>query len=181
MGRRKRPFYRIVAIDSRKRRDGAEIERLGWYDPLKTDVIIELKEDRIIHWLNKGAQASETVDNILKENGLKYRLHLMKEGKKEDEIENLIAEWQINQEKKRARVLEKKEAKKIAVVKAKKAEVEAEIVTCAECGASFELVKDSNGFGLKPAQSLLHTQRMLQFHLQLHHQEPLCLHHIQDN
>ena len=38
MGRRKRPFYRIVAIDSRTRRDGPEIERLGWFDPLKTDV-----------------------------------------------------------------------------------------------------------------------------------------------
>ena len=55
MGRRKRPFYRIVAIDSRTRRDGPEIERLGWFDPLKTDVAIDLKEDRIIHWLEQGA------------------------------------------------------------------------------------------------------------------------------
>ena len=127
MGRRKRPFYRIVAIDSRKRRDGAEIERLGWYDPLKIENTIELKLDRIIHWLNEGAQASETVDNIFKENGLKYRLHLMKEGKKEDEIEALISDWQNNQEQKRIRALEQKEAKKLAVSKAKIAEVEAEV------------------------------------------------------
>ena len=132
MGRRKRPFYRIVAIDSRKRRDGAEIERLGWYDPLKADITIELKIDRIVHWLSKGAQPSETVDNILKENGLKYRLHLMKEGKTEDEVEVLFAEWQINQEKKRARALEQKEAKKIAAIKAKEAEIAAEAAEVAE-------------------------------------------------
>ena len=43
MGRRKRPFYRIVAIDSKTRRDGREIERLGWFDPLNLDVAINLK------------------------------------------------------------------------------------------------------------------------------------------
>ena len=64
IGRRKRPFYRIVAIDSRTRRDGAEIERLGWYDALRTDVAVELHEERIIHWLKQGAQPSETVNNI---------------------------------------------------------------------------------------------------------------------
>ena len=48
LGRRNRPFYRIVAIDSRTRRDGPEIERLGWFDPLKTDVAVNLNEDRII-------------------------------------------------------------------------------------------------------------------------------------
>ena len=46
IGRRKRPFYRIVAMDARTRRDGSEIERLGWFDPLQTDVAIELNEDR---------------------------------------------------------------------------------------------------------------------------------------
>ena len=76
---------RIVAIDSRKRRDGAEIERLGWYDPLQGNDTIKLNENRIVYWLNEGAQASETVNNILKENGLNYRLHLMNEGKSEDQ------------------------------------------------------------------------------------------------
>ena len=49
MGRRKKPFYRIVAIDSRTRRDGTEIERLGWFDPVKTDVAVKVHEDRILH------------------------------------------------------------------------------------------------------------------------------------
>ena len=77
MGRRKRPFYRIVAIDSRTRRDGPEIERLGSFDPLKTDVAVDLKEDRIIHWLQQGALPSETVNNILSSVGLQYKIHLM--------------------------------------------------------------------------------------------------------
>ncbi len=122
IGRRKRPFYRIVAIDSRRRRDGAEIERLGWYDPLKIDVAVELKEKRIIHWLNQGAQPSETVDNILKKIGLKYKMHLMREGKSDEQIVSLLTEWKLQQEENRTRQLEKKEARKKADAKAKVAE-----------------------------------------------------------
>ena len=122
IGRRKRPFYRIVAIDSRTRRDGAEIERLGWFDPLRTDVAVELKEERIIHWLKQGAQPSETVNNILKEMGLKYKIHLMEEGKSEEQIASLLTEWQLRQEENRSRHLEKKEAKKQTAIKAKESE-----------------------------------------------------------
>ena len=114
MGRRKRPFYRIVAIDSRTRRDGPEIERLGWFDPLKTDVAIDLKEDRIIHWLEQGAQLSEKVNTIFSSTGLQYKLHLMREGKSEEEIAAALTEWQLGQEEKRARIAEKKLAKKKA-------------------------------------------------------------------
>ena len=114
MGRRKRPFYRIVAIDSRTRRDGPEIERLGWFDPLKTDVAVELKEDRIIHWLEQGAQLSEKVSTIFTSTGLQYKLHLMREGKSEEEIAAALTEWQLGQEEKRARKVEKKLAKKKA-------------------------------------------------------------------
>ena len=119
IGRRKRPFYRIVAIDSRSRRDGAEIERLGWYDPLRTDIAVELQEERIIHWLKQGAQPSETVNNLLKEMGLKYKIHLMAEGKSEEQIASLLTEWQLRQEEIRSRQLEKKEARKKADAKAK--------------------------------------------------------------
>ena len=118
IGRSKRPFYRIVAMDARTRRDGSEIERLGWFDPLRTDVAVELKEERIIHWLNQGAQPSETVDNILKEMGLKYKIHLMKEGKSEEQIATLLTQWQLRQEERRTRQIEKKEAKKETVTKA---------------------------------------------------------------
>ena len=56
MGRRNRPFYRLVAIDSRKRRDGKEIESLGWYDPLKKNDTYKLNDLRIKYWIEKGAQ-----------------------------------------------------------------------------------------------------------------------------
>ena len=114
MGRVKRPFYRIVAIDSRTRRDGPEIERLGWFDPLKTDVAVELNEDRIIHWLEQGAQLSDKVRTIFTSTGLQYKLHLMREGKSEEEIAAALIEWQLGQEEKRARKAEKKLAKKKA-------------------------------------------------------------------
>ena len=115
MGRRNRPFYRIVAIDSRTRRDGPEIERLGWFDPLKTDVAVDLKEERIIHWLELGAQPSETVHNILSSTGLQFKMHLMREGKSEEEIASALTEWQLRQEEIRAKQEEKKKAKKKTV------------------------------------------------------------------
>ena len=80
MGRRKRPFYRIVAVDSRTRRDGPEIEKLGWFNPLDLDVAVELKEDRIMHWLSQGAIMSEKVQNILSSTGLQYKMHLIIRG-----------------------------------------------------------------------------------------------------
>ena len=142
MGRRKRPFYRIVAIDTRTRRDGSEIERLGWYDPLRLDFAIELQEDRIIHWLNQGAQPSETVNNIIKEIGLKYKMHLIKEGKSEEEITSLITEWQMHQEVKRVNKLEKKEAKKLADAKAKSSALAEEVAEVKEETPAEEAVEE---------------------------------------
>ena len=51
IGRRNRPFYRMVAMDSRNRRDGAAIEELGWYNPIDSNRSYDLKDERILHWL----------------------------------------------------------------------------------------------------------------------------------
>ena len=127
LGRRNRPFYRIVAIDSRTRRDGPEIERLGWFDPLKTDVAVDLDEDRIIHWLQKGAQPSETVRNILSSIGLQNKMHLIRECKSEEEIASALTEWQLRQEEIRVRKEDKKKAKKkVAAAKTQATEETAE-------------------------------------------------------
>ncbi|KAI7842386.1 hypothetical protein COHA_004025 [Chlorella ohadii] len=64
MGRKKLPFYRIVAVDSRVRRDGAPLEYLGWYDPLKKEA--NLNAPAIKKWLSVGAQPSDTVGALLK-------------------------------------------------------------------------------------------------------------------
>lgn len=68
MGRHKLPYYRIVAVDSKVRRDGAYIELLGTYEPF--DGKVDLKKDAIIKWLNNGAQPTETVLNMLKKDGI---------------------------------------------------------------------------------------------------------------
>jgi len=68
MGRHRRPFYRIAAFDSRTARDGRCLEVLGTYDPLVADEAkqVELKIDRVTHWLNNGALPSDTVKSIIK-------------------------------------------------------------------------------------------------------------------
>lgn len=67
MGRRNRPFYRVNAVERRCKRDGKVIENLGWYDPVSTnpDRQYFLKSDRIKHWLSQGAQPSDTVNDLL--------------------------------------------------------------------------------------------------------------------
>lgn len=77
LGNRNRAFFRLVATDSRNRRDGGTIEDLGWYDPEKkpksdggVGYESSFKEDRILAWLHEGAQLSETARSLLKKIGL---------------------------------------------------------------------------------------------------------------
>ena len=70
MGRHKRPFYRVVAVDSRARRDGKYIEIVGTYDPLQDPAVTNLKSDRVLDWLHKGAQPSVTVRTLLRRSGI---------------------------------------------------------------------------------------------------------------
>ncbi len=65
-GARNDACYRVVAIDSRTRRDGTVLETLGWYDPKKQDDSSNLKLDRVQHWVNNGAEVSDTVRSIIR-------------------------------------------------------------------------------------------------------------------
>ncbi len=69
MGAKKVPFYRIVAADSKSRRDGRDIETVGTYDPTKQPAIVTIDEEKALNWLNKGAVPTETVRNLLVKNG----------------------------------------------------------------------------------------------------------------
>jgi len=64
MGRKKKPFYRIVVTDSRKRRDGGWIEVLGNYNPVSANKELTLDEERLNYWLSVGAQMSPTVKRL---------------------------------------------------------------------------------------------------------------------
>jgi ribosomal protein S16 len=92
-GRKKRPFYHIVVADSRSPRDGRIIERLGRYDNASENKELTYDEERVIHWLKIGAQPSNTVRNILKHEGIMYKMHLLRWGKSEEEIEEALTEW----------------------------------------------------------------------------------------
>ena len=59
IGRRNRPFYRLIVIDSRKKRDGAAIEQVGWYNPIADENSYDIKGDRVLHWLREGAIPSD--------------------------------------------------------------------------------------------------------------------------
>ncbi len=69
-GTKKKPFYRIVVADSSFPRDGRFIERVGTYDPRKDPPEINLKGDRILEWIKKGAQPTGTVGQLLKKGGV---------------------------------------------------------------------------------------------------------------
>jgi len=69
-GAKKRPFYQIVVADERCRRDGRFIENMGTYDPTKNPAAVKLNEAKIIAWLGKGAQPTDTVRQLLKNAGI---------------------------------------------------------------------------------------------------------------
>ena len=111
IGRRNRPFYRLVVMDSRKRRDGAAIEELGWFNPIEADKPYSLKEERILHWMKLGAQTSEAVHELMKRSGLAHRWHLTQQGLDENAIEKEMKKWVLTREetlKNRAEKAEKK-------------------------------------------------------------------------
>lgn len=65
IGKKKAPCYRIVAVDSRKKRDGAYLENLGTYDAVKGN-IVKLDKDRIDYWVSKGAVVADSVKKLIK-------------------------------------------------------------------------------------------------------------------
>jgi len=72
-GTKRRPYYRIVVMDSRSPRDGRAIEEVGFYHPIEIEEKqIRVKEDRVREWLDKGAQPSDTVRKLL--NNINFRI-----------------------------------------------------------------------------------------------------------
>lgn len=70
MGTKKRPFFRVVVADSRSPRDGRFIENIGKYHPMNDPSVIEIDEDRAMHWLGQGAQPSDPVRVLLEKVGI---------------------------------------------------------------------------------------------------------------
>ena len=70
MGAKQKPFYRIVATDSRSRRDGEYLELVGTYNPISDEKDVKINEEVALKWLNNGAIPSDTVRNLFKDAGI---------------------------------------------------------------------------------------------------------------
>ena len=113
-GKKKQPFYKIVAADSRASRSGKFIEAVGRYNPLVHPMIIDVKEDRLFAWLKRGAQPTDTLRSLLQRKGLWLQWGLMKKGADEPTIAAALEKWQSLQEEKQRRETEKKSRRKAA-------------------------------------------------------------------
>ena len=86
-GRKKRPFYRLVAADVRAQRDGVFLERLGHYDPMTDPADVFIDEEKALKWLRRGAQPSDTAKRLLSKNGILMKFEYEKLGKPMPESE----------------------------------------------------------------------------------------------
>lgn len=94
-GKKDYAFYHIVVADSRAPRDGRFIERVGSYNPNTNPATIELKFEKALSWLQKGAQPTDTVRSILSKNGVLLKKHLL-EGVKKGAFSAEVAEEKFN-------------------------------------------------------------------------------------
>ncbi|MBV7441664.1 30S ribosomal protein S16 [Weeksellaceae bacterium TAE3-ERU29] len=126
-GRKGRPFYHVVVADSRVKRDGKVIERLGSYNPITNPATIELDVDKAVEWLQKGAQPTNTARTILSHQGALLKKHLLggvaKGAFDEAEAEKRFTAWV---EEKEGKINAKKENLTKAQEEERKAKLEAE-------------------------------------------------------
>lgn len=126
-GRKARPFYHIVVADSRAKRDGKFIEKLGTYNPITNPATVTLDVDKSVDWLLKGAQPTNTARSILSYKGVMMKKHLLggvaKGAFDEAEMEKRFNAWL---EEKEGKINAKKEGLEKAAQEDKAAKLEAE-------------------------------------------------------
>lgn len=161
-GRGKRPYYHIVASDSRAPRDGKYIERIGDYNPLTKPATINVNVDRAVEWLVKGAEVTDTVNAIFKYKGVLYKKHLLRGVAKGaftleaaeqkftqwvDEHKNKVLDHERKHHKDKseiaAKLLEQEQKKASDRELKRKAALEAAQVTAAEADAPAEETTDA--------------------------------------
>jgi len=101
-GRKGRPFYAIVASDSRMRRDGRYLEKIGTYDPVSHPARVFVDHDKALKWLNDGAQPTNTVRSLLRHTGVTVKFSLLfKQGKSEEEAMQIFNRWRAEKDAKK--------------------------------------------------------------------------------
>ena len=156
-GKKGKPIYWIVAADSRAKRDGRYLEKLGIYNPNTLPATVELNLDRAVDWLQKGAQPSDTARNLLSEQGAMLKNHLIngvhKGALTEDDVTAKFEAWLKNKESKNETIqkkidseAEKARAAAIAAekeVSAKRKEAAAAAIAEAESQQETPAAKDA--------------------------------------
>ena len=103
-GKKNKAFFHLVAADSRAKRDGKFIEKLGTYNPNTNPATIDINFERTLSWVQTGAEMSDTARAILSYKGVLYKHHLIKGIKKgaltEEQVEAKFAEWQAQKDAK---------------------------------------------------------------------------------
>ena len=129
MGRKKKPFFRIVAIDTKSRRDGRYLDKVGYYDPLTRPATVKIDKEKILEWLKKGAVPSDTVFNLLQKEGITLEWHLIRNNVN-DQARNIeIQKWELSRKKSTEVVEIPEKPKKISAPKGKAAKPSEEEVS----------------------------------------------------
>jgi small subunit ribosomal protein S16 len=126
MGRKKRPYYRIVVTDTRAPRDGRYIECLGTYDSMEKPASVKIEETRTHYWLDQGAVPSDTVRSLLRHRGILLKRNLKKRGFDEAKIEEELKNWEAVHVERLKRTSEKTRVSRKAKDRAAKAKAESE-------------------------------------------------------
>ena len=134
MGRKKKPFYRIVVMDSRTRRDGRYLEKVGFYNPIARPVEVRIEKDKVLEWLKKGATPSKTVFNLLQKEGIALDWHLIRNVADEYVRKVEFGKWELSKKMQTALPVEEQEEKKVTSKskKTKTKSVEESATTTAE-------------------------------------------------
>lgn len=137
-GKKKHPIYKLVAADIRSPRNGRFIETVGQYNPNLNPIALTLKEERIIDWLRKGAQPTDTVRSLFRRSGLWLRWTLTKNGVDEAKKQSILERWQMQQVERSTRDAERKVRRSAKKKKATEmpAEKAAEAAPAAEAPAA---------------------------------------------
>lgn len=142
-GRKGKPFFHIVVADSRSKRDGRFIEKIGTYNPITNPATIDLNLDRAVHWLMVGAEPSNTARNILSYKGAMMKKHLLggvaKGAFSEEEAEKRFNAWLEERiqavENKKTGLAKAKDSAKAAALEAEKKKAESRVAVEEEAPA----------------------------------------------
>lgn len=127
MGKKKSPFYRIVAIDSRRKREGIYLDKIGHYNPMTEPAEIVIDQQKAVSWLEKGAVPSDTVKSLFSRQGIMLKFDMTKKKFSPEKMQEELQKWELSQTERKKRLSEKK-----AEIKSRPEPAPAEPVVAAE-------------------------------------------------